>query len=103
VLLALPIVGLVILVGGCGSVMYLHALWETGNHRCGEQMMGYSGWHIGFNGETDAFVCTVRDGNLRAVAQKEIPVENVMGTSGRLPLFPELIAYGLEGIDGDAP
>jgi hypothetical protein len=91
----------VTLVAACSSTMYVHTLWEAGNYRCAKVMESYSGWHIGFNGETDAFVCTVHDANLRVVAQQEIPVERVMGKSGRWPYFPQLVAYELEAVDGD--
>ena len=83
--------------------MYVHALWEAGFHRCGKEMERYGGYHMGFNGETDAFVCTYRNSNARVVVRKEIPVGNVMGDSGGWPLFPELIAHELEVVDGDLP
>jgi hypothetical protein len=102
-LIALALGVVVMVLGACGSTMYVYALWEAGNYRCGEEMQRYGGWGIGFNGKTDAFVCTVRDAKLRVVAGKEIPVEKVMGASGGWPFFPELIAYELEGVDGDAP
>jgi hypothetical protein len=91
------------LLAACSSVLYIRTLWEAGNYRCGKVMEEYGGWHIGFNGETDAFVCTVHDAKLRVVAEREIPVENVMGKSGGWPLFPELIAHELEAVDDDQP
>jgi len=102
-LIALPVVLLTLFVGACSSGMYVHVMWDNGNDRCGEKMGQYGGWAIGFNGETDAFVCTVDDAKGRVVAQEEIPVEEVMGRSGGWPLFPELVAYALEDVDGDSP
>jgi hypothetical protein len=102
-LIALPIVLLTLFVGACGSGMYLHALWETGANRCSERMQRYGGSAFGFHGDTDTYVCTVHDAKLRVVAQEEIPVGDLMGRSGSWPLFPELVAYGLEEIDGDQP
>jgi hypothetical protein len=55
---------------------------EFGLYRCGEELAGYrdgialaqyGGWHLGLNGETDAFVCTVRDAQVRVVAQRRCP------------------------------
>ena len=76
--------------------MYIHGLWEAGNHRCGQELgrrhgealQRRGGWGIGFNGETDAFVCTVQDAKLRLVAREEIPVERVLGRSGAGRSFP---------------
>ncbi len=94
---------IVTFLGACSSGLYIRALWEAGDRRCGNEMAEYGGWHIGFNGESDAFVCTVRDADLRVVAQKEVPVEDVMGRSGSWPLAPALAAYAMEDVDGDAP
>jgi hypothetical protein len=110
-LIALPVLAAVIFVGGCGSVVYVHTIWEAGNHRCGtalgkaagKKLDRHGGWHIGFNGQSDAFVCTVNDAKLRVVAQTEVPVQKVLGGSGRLPLWPELMAHALEAVDDDAP
>lgn len=104
-LIALTGLTVVTLVAACGSMVYVHALWEAGNRRCGEEIEPgrYGGWSIGFNGDTDAFVCTVRDAKLRVVAREEIPVEQVMGKSGRWPIFRRLIADELEAVDADAP
>jgi len=102
-LIALPLVALTMVLGSCGSLLYVHALWEAGNRRCGEALAEYGGWSVGFDGRTDAFVCTVHDAELRVVARKDIPVEQVMGSSGGWPLFPELIAHELEAVDEDAP
>jgi hypothetical protein len=90
-------------LGSCSSFLYVRALWEAGLHRCGKEMAQYGGWHVGFNGQSDAFICTVRDARLRVVAQKEVPVEDVMGWSGSLPVLPAVVAYGLEDVDEDAP
>jgi hypothetical protein len=105
ILIALIALGVATLPAACGSAIYVHALWEAGNRRCGDEVQpgAYGGWGVGFNGETDAFVCTVRDAKLRVVAQKEIPLEEVMGTSGHWPLFRRLIAADLESVDADAP
>lgn len=103
---------IVVFLGACSSALYIRALWTSGNYRCGEALARYGGgkalsrydgWHIGFNGKTDAFVCTVYDVKVRVVAQKEIPVEQLMGRSGSLPLFPALMAHELESVDGDLP
>jgi hypothetical protein len=103
--IAVLIVVLSTVLGACGSVMYDHALWEAGNRRCGEVLRpGQSGgWSIGFNGRTDAFVCTIHDAKVRVVARKEVPVEDVMGASGAVPYLPALIAHELEAVDDDAP
>lgn len=102
-LIALGLAAVVMVLGGCASAMYVHVLWEEGAQRCGQEMAGYSGWSVGFNGRTDAFVCTVNDAKLRVLARKEVPVEKVMGTSGAWPFFPALIAHELEAVDDDAP
>lgn len=102
-LIALPLVLVTLALGACGSAMYIHVLWESGNHRCGREMEKYSGWGIEFNGRTDAFVCTVDDARGRVVARQEIPVEDLMGRSGSWPLFPDLVAHELESVDLDAP
>jgi hypothetical protein len=91
----------VIVPASCGSAVYVHTLWEAGNARCGGEMAEYGGWGIGFNGETDAFVCSVHDAQVRVVAQKEVPIENVLGRLGRVPFVPALIAHELESVDGD--
>ena len=92
--------------------MYVHALWTSGFDRCEKELAEYrggnalarhGGYHVGFNGETDAFVCEVRDAKVRVVAQTELPVEQLMGRSGNWPLFPALIAHELEVVDGDDP
>jgi hypothetical protein len=85
------------------SLMYAHTLWEAGNDRCGESMGRYGGWGIGFNGRTDAFVCTARDARGRVVARREVPVEHVMGNSGGWPLAPSLAGLAMEAVDDDAP
>jgi hypothetical protein len=103
---------MVVLPGACSGGLYVRALWSSGFYHCerelaryggGKALAQYGGYHVGFNGETDAFVCTVRDAKVRVVAQTEIPVERLMGRSGSWPLFPELIAHELEGVDGDSP
>jgi hypothetical protein len=68
ILIALIALGVATLPAACGSAMYVHALWEAGNRRCGDEVQpgAYGGWGVGFNGETDAFVCTVRDAKLRS-------------------------------------
>lgn len=101
-LIAFVISVLLVVLGGCASVAYVHTLWESGNFRCGKTMRS-DGWGIGFNGKTDAFVCTVNDAQGRVVAQREIPVEEVMGKSGGWPYFPALVAHELEAVDADAP
>jgi hypothetical protein len=91
----------VITLGACGSAVYTKALWEAGNVRCGQEMERYGGWGIGFNGETDAFVCLVTDAKVRVVARREVPVTEVLGKAGRVPLVPELSAHAMEAVDGD--
>jgi hypothetical protein len=102
-LIALPVVAAVVFLGALGWYLYIYALWKAGNYRCGKEMQRYGGWHIGFNGKTDTFVCTVNDAKLQVVAREEIPVDQVMGTSGGWPLFPELVAHELESMDDDLP
>jgi hypothetical protein len=104
-LIALGLAAVVMVLGACASVMYVHTLWEAGSYHCGKQVTAeaYSGWGISFNGRTDAFVCTLRDDKFQVVARNEIPVGEVMGTSGSWPLFPALIAHELEAVDDDAP
>jgi hypothetical protein len=53
--------------------------------------------------ELETAMAPVRDGQVRVVAQKEVPVEQLMGRSGSWPLFPALIAPELENVDGDDP
>ena len=91
----------VLTLGACGSGVYAHGLWEAGNNRCGREMEGYGGWRIGFNGDTDSFICSVHDAKGRVVARREVPVEEVIGRSSRLPLLPELSAHAMEAIDAD--
>jgi hypothetical protein len=110
-LIALGVLATVIFVGGCGSVVYTHAIWEAGNRRCGKELgkkapnelQRRGGWAVGFDGESDAFVCTIYDSKVRVVAQTEVPVQKVLGGSGGLPLWPELMAHELEAVDDDAP
>jgi hypothetical protein len=103
---------MLVFLGACSSELYVRTLWDSGSYRCGkelaqygggEALSRYGGWHVGFNGKTDAFVCTVRDAKVRVVAQKDVPVEQLMGRSGSWPLFPALIAHELESVDGDSP
>jgi len=102
-LIGVAALAIVTFLGACSSGLYIRALWEAGDHRCGNEMAEYGGWGIGFNGESDAFVCTVHDADLRVVAQREVPVEEVMGRSGSWPFAPALAAYGMEEVDDDAP
>jgi hypothetical protein len=101
-LIAVAALVVVLLVGACSSAVYVKTLWEAGNVRCGKEMGQYGGWGIGFNGDTDSFVCTVRDARLQIVAEKEIRVEKLMGRSGSLPFFPALVAHELEAVDKTA-
>jgi hypothetical protein len=88
-------------LGACASGIYAHGLWEAGFNRCAKEMERYGGAGISFNGETDSFVCSVRDAKGRVVAEREVPVESVLGRSSRLPLLPELSAHAMESIDAD--
>jgi hypothetical protein len=98
-LIALPIVLLTLLVGACGAGMYLHALWEGANQKCGRHAPPRaSGWTIAFHGDKDVFVCTYDGHGRRTLAPEEY-----MGTSGSWPVFPDLVAHELEAIDGDLP
>jgi hypothetical protein len=100
-LIAVAALVVVLFVGACSSV-YVKALWEAGDERCGKELAHYGGWEIGFSGDTDAFVCTVRDARLRIVAEKEIPVGKLIGRSGAWPYFSALVAHELEAIDKDS-
>jgi hypothetical protein len=103
ILLALPIVALALLLGACGSVMYLHGVWEGAFQRCERYTpTPATGWHISFDGEKDVFVCTYKRG-VREVGRRTLPPREYMGTSGSWPVFPDLVAHELEAIDGDQP
>jgi hypothetical protein len=97
----------VVCMVACSSAVYVKTLWEAGNDRCGKELPGKKvaqhGWGIEFNGGSDAFVCTVRNARLQIVAEKEIPVEKLMGRSGSLPFFRALVAHELEAVDKNAP
>jgi hypothetical protein len=103
-LVALPIVFLVLLLGACGSAMYVHAIWERAVDQCGLHAQSpATGWHIEFDGGKDVFVCEYRRNEVRRVGQRELAPEEYMGSSGSWPVFSDLIAYELEAIDGDEP
>jgi hypothetical protein len=104
VLVALPIVLLTLLMGACGSVMYLHAIWEGASQKCGRYAPRPStGWAISFDGKEDEFVCTYKHNGVREVGRHRLAPTEYMGKSGSWPVFSDLVAYELEAIDGDQP
>jgi hypothetical protein len=99
-LVALPIVLVVLLIGACTSAIYAQGVWERANRECERRApTAATGWKIAFHGDDDVFVCTYRRGGARPVAR--VTPEEFMGDSGSWPVFPDLVAYELEAIDGD--
>jgi hypothetical protein len=101
-LVSLPIVLVVLLLGACTSAIYVQGVWERGNDECERRApTPATGGNIAFHGDDDVFVCTYRRGGARPVAR--VRPEELMGDSGLWPVFPDLVAYELEAIDGDQP
>jgi hypothetical protein len=90
-----------VLPAAFASALLGHGLWEAGFNRCGEEMARYSGWATRFNGDGDSFVCVVVDAKGQTVARKEVPVKDVLGKLGHIPLVPELSAHAMELADSD--
>jgi hypothetical protein len=93
----------VLLVGACTSGVYLHTMWEAGTQRCERLHPEWVGATYGFDGGADEFECMLVSAKGRTLASDAVPLEEVMGRSGRLVWFRALVAYELEKIDGDLP
>jgi hypothetical protein len=101
VIIAALIVLLVLLLGACGSAMYVKGVWERAFHECERHApTSATGWKIAFHGDDDVFVCQYRP---EGVPAAQLRPEEFMGDSGSWPVFPDLVAYELEKIDGDQP